>query len=43
MRKKKKVKNRTGCDKFLANAAALYRFDLMVLKVFSNLNDFVIL
>lgn len=31
------------CGKFLASAAALYKFDLMILEVFSNLNDFVIL
>lgn len=42
-KKKKKNENRTDSDKFLASAAALFRFDLMILEVFSNLNDFVIL
>lgn len=39
----KKKRTKIACDKFLANAAALYRFYLMILEVFTNLNDFVIL
>lgn len=41
--KKKKNENRIDCDKFLANAAALSRFDLMILEIFSSLSAFVIL